>query len=173
MKDVMIDIETLGLKANCVVLSIGAVFFDIEKNELGPEYYEVLRFQDQIDTGRSIDSQTLKWWLEKDSKFFKPLLKSNCSTYTTLQEFTQYIQLNGGPCVNVWSNGSIFDIKILEDLLIQNDRRIPWNFWNIMDFRTFKRFVVINDGVNDNPHHALSDAKYQAEYILDAIKGNV
>jgi hypothetical protein len=37
--DLMIDLETLGLTANSVVLSIGAVFFDLEGEDLGPTFY--------------------------------------------------------------------------------------------------------------------------------------
>lgn len=169
MNDVMIDLETLGLKADCVILSIGATFFDIENNTLGETFYKVFNLYDQLKKGRMIDPDTLKWWLEQDPKLFKPLLIGNCSTYTALQEFTQYIQLNGGPNVNVWGNGSIFDIKILEHILLQNDRRIPWKFYNIMDLRTFKRFNPPVEVHNYQKHNALADAITQATYIIKSI----
>lgn len=172
MKDVMIDLETLGLSANCVVLSIGATFFDIENNTLGETFYKVLNLSDQIDKGRVVDSVALTWWLEQDPKLFQPLLKGNCSTYTALQEFTQYIQLNGGPNVNVWGNGAIFDINILENLILQNDRRVPWKFRNIMDFRTFKRFGAPANVFNQHKHNALEDARSQALYVIESINGD-
>ena len=57
--DVMIDIETLGRSERAVVLSIGAVAFDIERPDVSlddlPAWYAALDLQPQIDNGRLVE----------------------------------------------------------------------------------------------------------------------
>ena len=58
---IMIDIETLSLSKRAVVLSIGAVRFG--NNFLSVYTYESCPFvQSQIDEGRKIDYDTIKFW---------------------------------------------------------------------------------------------------------------
>src|SRR3982751_4177087 len=57
MDNVMIDLETLGRRAGCVVLSIGAVGFD--GKTLGAEFYTVLNVRNQLDHGLHQDDDTL------------------------------------------------------------------------------------------------------------------
>ena len=60
MTDLMIDLETLGTKPNSVIISIGAVFFDIEKKTLGSTFYLPLKVEDQVKRGRAMDISTIK-----------------------------------------------------------------------------------------------------------------
>jgi hypothetical protein len=60
MSDVMIDLETLGRRPGCVVLSIGAVEFG--PAGLGREFYIVLDIFGQKSLGLHEDPDTLAWW---------------------------------------------------------------------------------------------------------------
>ena len=42
MEHCMVDLETLGKRAGCPILSIGAVFFDPVEKQLGEEFYVVV-----------------------------------------------------------------------------------------------------------------------------------
>jgi cation diffusion facilitator CzcD-associated flavoprotein CzcO len=67
MKDVMLDLETLGLKAGSVILSIGAVEFDPHSDKLGASVRLSHRHAvKQPDAGFKIDPNTFYWWLAQD-----------------------------------------------------------------------------------------------------------
>ena len=61
MNNVMLDLETLGTSPGCIILSIGAVFFD--KNGLGQEFYQTIDVQSSIDAGLTMSGGTFKWWM--------------------------------------------------------------------------------------------------------------
>ena len=71
--DLMIDIESLGIKNNCPVISIGACFFD--KYGIKEKFYAVLDVAEQIDSGKRVaDASTIKWWMSQEGaakKIFK------------------------------------------------------------------------------------------------------
>lgn len=165
----MIDLETLSTKPDCVVLSIGAVVFDLNKTY--ETFYHVLEIQAQIDKGRSIEESTFKWWLSqsKEAQNIFKAEKTN-SIVGTLNALSMFINKVKDP--NVWGNGSHFDISILENLYHQYGVKIPWKYNNVMDLRTFKRFLgkeekMIRKGTY---HNALDDALTQAEFVQICLR---
>lgn len=61
---VMLDFETLSLKPDAVLLSIGACTFDTETGEVGNEFY--LAIDPRTQHQRHIDADTVLWWLKQD-----------------------------------------------------------------------------------------------------------
>lgn len=179
--DLMIDLETLGTHTKAPIISIGAQFFDLEKGTLGESFYANLDIKDQIDTKvRFADASTLKWWMGQDGAAKKVFKDDAHATKEVLWAFATWILQTGGASkgakatkkVNVWGNGSSFDITLMETLFADYGIPCPWLYYNVMDMRTFKRFVangakVVVDGV---AHNALDDAKAQAEYCLKYYK---
>lgn len=184
--DIMIDLETLGTKADAHVISIGACAFDIEMESITKVFYGTLDHADQQKMGRSIDFQTVKWWLSQSDeakKVFdsKPSVSEGVfgkelSTFETrssssvLVEFVEWVESIEDR--TVWGNGSTFDIVIMNDLLNTFDIRVPWKYTKVNDLRTFVRFLgkgkkVEKLGVN---HNALDDAISQAQYVINALK---
>lgn len=172
MKDMMIDIETLDDRKDSVVLSIGAVFFDIEKGVLGPMFDATLNIDSQLKKGRTVSARTIAWWMGQAPET-KTIFKSEQDPQMVLGVFREafYPSLDTKP--NVWGNGASFDISILESLYSTYEIKHPWAYNKIMDLRTFKRFVaggakIENDG---SKHRALDDAVAQANYVLHYTKG--
>lgn len=167
--DLMIDLETLGTDTKCPVISIGAVFFDTNKKILGPTFYAKLELDEQFKKSRNIDASTLKWWLgQKDAA--KQVFKENPTPVDyALRAFVKFVKQHKN--VKPWGNGATFDISIIEDLLKQYGHTPPWMFRNVMDLRTFKRFMA--DGkkieVKGTAHNALDDAKAQAQFVIDNL----
>ncbi len=170
--DIMIDLETLSTSTDCVVLSIGAVKFDIEKGELGETFYTTLHIQDQINQGRKISESTLRFWLDQDREVFKQALQIpmgdayGASNKEILSVFSNFI----GSDSKVWGNSSGFDINIMESLFATYGLKEPWKYSAAMDLRTFKRFLGDNDKIArpvGQHHNALSDAVNQAQFVLD------
>ncbi|ENL5137945.1 3'-5' exoribonuclease, partial [Escherichia coli] len=58
----MIDIETMGKNPNAAIISIGAIFFDPQTGDMGPEFSKTI----DLDTaGGVIDRDVIKWWLKQ------------------------------------------------------------------------------------------------------------
>lgn len=175
MNNIMVDIETLSTSTDAVILSIGAVFFDIEANKLGPEYFTTLHIQDQLDRGRKISESTLRFWLDQDRAVFKQALKPpSCSDNAKV--LTQFIQFLTHHCdgdrIKPWGNSNSFDLTLLESLFAWYGLKEPWRFSDTLDLRTFKTFVGGGKKIEvpaNVKHDALIDARYQAQYVLEIL----
>lgn len=169
MKDVMIDLETLGTGPDAVVISIGAVFFDIENKTTGVTFYAVADIDEQLERGRKPTGDTIKWWLGQSDSAKKVFNESARPMARVLTEFAMLYHVINPKGAYVWSNGSTFDITIMENLFKDYGLPIPWSYNKTMDLRTFKRFKgngkpIVKQGV---AHNALDDALSQALYVLD------
>lgn len=168
-ENVMIDIETMGLHSDAVVLSIGAVFFD-EKG-LGKEFYEKVDMQSCIDLGLTIDASTLYWWMEQSESARKEFVECQGSDIVDsmgrltgfLKEEFRTDQYPG----KVWSNGTDFDLSILKTIYRKLGMEVPWKYYNQRDFRTYRKMASSDktlDYGKGTAHNALNDAKWQAMY---------
>lgn len=67
MKHVMVDLETLGTKPGSVILSIGAVTFDLDgSGRDGRTFYQRVNIQSCLDAGMTVDGDTVEWWFHPD-----------------------------------------------------------------------------------------------------------
>lgn len=167
----MIDIETLGTEANSIVVSIGAVFFDIKNKQLGKEFYAVLDRKDQLKKGRTINTDTVDWWLERDAAARQVFKEPKTDVISALRDFTEFVRNNASEEPHAWGNGAGFDLPIMVSLYQTYGMTAPWKFFNDMDVRTVRRFQGKNTkieklGIN---HNALHDAKSQAYYVIQKL----
>lgn len=171
MKNLMIDLETLSTDTSAAILSIGACIFDPATRVIEPcEFYEELGLSAALSqAGRSADSDTLLWWMNRGPEAKKVLSAEPRHLSPVLDMLSKYV-LRSSPEA-VWSNGSNFDIAILEHAFSQAGIRVPWHFRDIRDVRTIVSLGrAIGADKNDiefvgTPHHALHDARYQADYV--------
>lgn len=169
MKDLMIDLETLGTTPATPVISLGCAFFDIETKTMGPTFYMALDVEEQIARGRKPTGSTIKWWMGQTDAAKRVFHEKAKPVAEVLTLFAQWYKQNYPKGAYVWGNGSTFDISILEDMFRDYKLECPWGYNKAMDLRTFKRFKakgeqVRKSGVN---HNALDDALSQAQYVLD------
>ena len=64
MTKLMIDFESLSLKENAVLLSLGACVFDPATGEIGAQFYAAI--DPRTQPGRDIDPGTVMWWMQQD-----------------------------------------------------------------------------------------------------------
>jgi hypothetical protein len=165
--DVMLDLETLGTRPNCVILTIGAVKFDpYSLNEPGPGLYLRINADEQIAQGREVQEDTLAWWMKQNEDIREEALGE--SDRVSVEEM--YKQLNRFlvGVNNIWAQGPVFDIAILENIYRQYGWPTPWQFWQIRDSRTL--FGVHGDPRKKNReghHNALADCVYQAQGVQE------
>lgn len=181
MKDVMVDLETLGTQASSAVVTIGAVYFDPDSGELGEEF--VMRCTDlneQVRCGRVIDADTLLWWLDQSKLAQEQTFKGGLAdtTVRVLSSFAGFLDLHGSRDeVLLWGNGASFDNTILGELYRSMGFKAPWKYSNNRCYRTLKNLGVgpaftEADRVG-TLHNALDDAITQAMHahrIFGAVR---
>ena len=164
-KRVMIDLETLGRAAGCKILSIGAVVFD-EDTGLHEEFYvRVLR---EGQHGLVEDPDTVKWWSEQSEEARTAAFDAPGGVVLdiALMHFTTWVRSLGAD-IELWGNGANFDNPILSTAYTACDLPQPWKFWNDRCYRTLKcLFPSVALDRQGTYHHALDDAKSQAEHAV-------
>lgn len=179
MRDVMIDLETLGTQPGSVILSIGAVLFDPKpKGEgdliLGKEFYCVVGQPTCIAAGLTVDQSTLDWW-EKQSEEARTVLAQSqdpaqsISLTKSLTQLAAFIPLGA----KVWSNGANFDQPLLDVAYNKTGIVLPWKYWNSRCYRTIVAMHPNEKAlrpVNACAHNALEDAKWQARHMVNIVK---
>lgn len=170
-RNIMIDIETLGNAKNSVILSIGAVEFNMD-GVIGKFYIQVDPESCQR-AGLVIDARTVMWWMDKPDVARRSLCQpGGANILDALSGLANAFDWKG---VDVWANGMDFDLGILEEAYKTLDEPVPWDYWRKCDYRTLKRIVpedVYKAAKTDNPvaHHALSDAICQAATLIKLLQ---
>jgi hypothetical protein len=168
MPDVMIDLETLGTRPGCVILSIGAVVFNRHSGELGPEFYMVVNRKSCQKNGLFEEQSTLDWWARQSAEARKVIAEAEAAANGlggALIQLTAYLQKMGKRDLLVWGCGSDFDIGILTHCYAVMKQPLPWLFWNSRCLRTLRDVAPPSHEPlrkNGVAHSAIDDARNQA-----------
>lgn len=168
MQDVMLDLETMGNNSNSAIVSIGAVEFDARERVLGRHFYMVVDLASAVTAGGVMDASTVLWWLQQSESARKELAPGNASTIgLVLPAFYDWFKAVGGKYL--WGNGADFDCVILRNAYKNSNLEPPWDFRDSRCFRTVKaEHPVIDTSKWQSDHHnALSDAEWQAKYLIE------
>ncbi|HHO9553657.1 3'-5' exoribonuclease domain-containing protein [Escherichia coli] len=166
----MIDIETMGKNPNAAIISIGAIFFDPQTGDMGPEFSKTI----DLDTaGGVIDRDVIKWWLKQSREAQSAILTDEIPLDDALLQLREFIAENSGEFfVQVWGNGANFDNTILRRSYERQGIPCPWRYYNDRDVRTIVELgkAIDFDARTAIPfegerHNALDDARYQAKYV--------
>ncbi|EPV3628876.1 3'-5' exoribonuclease domain-containing protein, partial [Escherichia coli] len=166
----MIDLETMGKNPDAPIISLGAIFFDPQTGEMGPEFSKTI----DLDTaGGVIDRDVIKWWLKQSREAQSAILTDEIPLDDALLQLREFIDENScGFYVRVWGNGANFDNVILRRSYERQGIPCPWRYCNDRDVRTIVELgnSIGFDARMDIPfegerHNALDDARYQAKYV--------
>jgi hypothetical protein len=176
MKDVMIDLETLGKSAGCVFFSVGAVAYDGETGEIDDGFYSVVSVRSSVCAGLRFDQDTLDFW-DKQSEEARAALREAYNPksprlFHVLMELNKYLSRFGGKNnVRVWGNAASFDMAILVAAYRAANVEVGWEFWNECCYRQLKRDWPQVELVRSGTHHpALDDAKTQAMHAMQICR---
>ncbi len=166
--DIMIDLETLATTADAVILSIGAVRFDLEQNEVFPNtFYTAVELDWQ--TGRRIDPATLTWWMaQSDAAKAVFTDKKKVFLSVALYHLHSWIDPEPGTPPTVWSNGADFDLPMLAHAYRSQNQPLPWAPYAARCYRTYKNLPgarAIKLERTGQRHNALDDAIDQARHL--------
>ncbi|KKL76021.1 hypothetical protein LCGC14_2049070 [marine sediment metagenome] len=172
MTDVMIDIETLGGAPRAMIMSIGAVKFEIEALEPYDTFYTNVTLDGQM---REIHADTVRWWLQQSGAARESLFVGlELGLKESLYELAGFVK----GADRVWANGTTFDLVILSDAYKQLSIPVPWSYSQEMCLRPIRFFGEVL-GLSYSSfkadylgtlHNALDDARLQTIYLLSVLR---
>lgn len=156
----MVDLETLATTPNAAILSLGAVTFNPNSDQIYDELYYKVELESLDGLDSYIDDGTIEWWSKQDPKAQEEAFDPNnrIDIRTVMDDFYKFCMGSS----KFWSHGSTFDIIILEHYYRQIGKPYPWKFWEVRDTRTLFDLGMDPEMPQANKHHALEDARRQA-----------
>ncbi|EGO9591942.1 exonuclease, partial [Escherichia coli] len=160
----MIDLETMVKNPDAPIISIGAIFFDPQTGDMGPEFSKTI---DLETAGGVIDRDTIKWWLKQSREAQSAIMTDEIPLDDALLQLREFIDENSGEFfVQVWGNGANFDNTILCRSYERHGIPCPWRYYNDRDVRTIVELgkAIDFDARTAIPfegerHNALDDAR--------------
>ena len=157
MIDITFDLETCAVCPTAAVMSVGAVAWN--RHVVGtPLFYEresmrYPTFSAHVDLrgmfidGFTFDAATAQWWKERSNEAKDAVLDDDneCMPCSPIQEvvkdFFRWIDYVKKACneteVNLWCQGTDFDMAILRNICHKYQIEIPVSHKNFRDHRTF------------------------------------
>lgn len=183
-----VDIETLGLKLDAIVLSIAAVEFNPYSDKISS--YEDLTGKTsamsnvvyctpsvarQILLGRTFEPDNIKWWKEQNTSVVDHVFDATANEVVNVHtrsvlEFFNTLTENGEVDPVLWANPAVFDLAMLRSLWydLYPDKKYPIHYMHELDGATLQELT----GVSDPPiefigekHNPIDDAVHQAREI--------
>lgn len=181
MKRCILDWETLGVRQDSIVLSVGVLVYDEEETHTWESLkdkglYIKFNIEEQKKMGRIVQKSTIDWWKNqaKNNKEALKVLKPDARHDTSLKELpkllNRYFEQEGynGYKNKLYTRGQ-FDYLILQSIYEDNlKEKLPIPFWNVRDIRTLIDTLTFGErgkvpGFEVHPetvlHHALDDCK--------------
>lgn len=168
MKDLMIDIETMGNTSNATMIQLAGIYFDRYTGETGKEFCINIDENSCKAMGFMSDQSTVDWWAKQDQNILNNIRSSCNDAVDAITQFHAFYKL-GGFDVNIWSHAT-FDFVIVQNYLQKIGKYMNHKY--ARDIRTLVDLSKINlDSYNWNnkTHNALDDCKFQVKYCVDAI----
>lgn len=165
--DCMIDLETLSIRPNAVVLSISALgfnpFVQYENYTDCPNLHMLLDIDSQKD--REIDPFTVEWWNRQDKNIIDKIFSSE-NRITVPEALEKLTKFTWG-CKRIWAQGTDMDISVLKNLYEWNGQSVPWYYGTFRDCRTVLDLAVTEE--SKTTHDSSEDIIRQTKKLQEAL----
>lgn len=162
-KVLMVDCETLDIGERPVLLSIGAVVHDNE--QIYGKFHVGIDAETAKAHGFSVSQSTLDWWDHQSEDARVAAFSGTYHIEMALKALVNFYKEN--ECQEIWSKGSLADIRWINNALDHFDIAKPWKFSREFCFRTLLKmapeFEMPFEGTE---HNALDDAIHQAKQFI-------
>jgi exodeoxyribonuclease VIII len=167
MIQVMLDLETMSVRSNAAIASIGAVKFEVGTG-IVDKFYRTIDLRTCKAVGLHIDPETVEWWNKQSKEARQALLKDNVSLNQALDDFTEWF---GRSSLPTWGNGAGFDNVIMENAFAACNMKRPWRPWEDRCYRTIKNIIQVPADERQGVYHnALDDALHQTRHLLKILE---
>ena len=167
MKDLMLDIETLGTKYGSIITQIGACYFNRFTGEIGEELSLNIDMLDGAREGFKMDVGAVAFWFYQPNKSFLEKTIQMRSAFEIYRKFAKKAQC-------VWSH-STFDFSMIQDACDRLGIEQIHAYRKTKDIRTLMELAGTHKD-DDQPevsredaHDALADCKHQVGYCVKAF----
>lgn len=168
--NIMLDLETLGKKPGCKILTISACTFSTKGIANITQFFDCAVRIDTQDLLK-VDQDTVDWWAKQGEEARKAAFESvkAITLVKALAQFSDWLTEVSEDSAEpvIWGKGATFDAPILAAAYEAYQMDIPWNFRNERCYRTleaeFKDRVKTPEFIGTK-HTSLADAVYQAKY---------
>lgn len=195
MKDFIIDVETLGITPDAIVVDISVLVFDLNDKKI-PSFNKLVecgrRFKLSIESQKGIRKTTratVDWWKSQDAEARKHLLpsKDDLTIEQALQSIESFLDEMGvvKSKSHGWCRGMSFDFPILSSLMrnvLGTDEIVELElcrYYNQRDIRTaFEAYALVRnmtsiplpEGALDGyvPHDSIHDCAKDALMLMHA-----
>ena len=163
-QDLMIDIETLGVGQNALIIQVGACYFDRLTGIIGDKFCKNISIQDGLNKGFSVDGDTIEFWLKQSNRSF---LVDTLTTKEVLVSLSRFTKLSS----TLWAHAT-FDFPILANAYRRFYMKLPFHYWATRDIRTLVDLsgIVLPRKSPKKTHNALDDCIYQVSYCVECFK---
>lgn len=165
MNDVMTDIEAMGTGTNGMITQIGACFFDIKTGEIGDTFSVNISMENSFKEGFVIDPGAVKFWLDETNRTFLG------GQLLSVREAMGKYRAFASSAKRMWSHQ--FDFVLIQQALdkVKLDL-LKWKKWRDINTLVWLSGLTKDksDNVRQNAHDALSDALYQVNYCVMAMR---
>lgn len=180
---VVLDLETLSVNNNAMIISIGAVSLSNQLNITG-YFYMPVKLRKLISNDFAVDVSTFNWWMQQskdaidaldliDGHFISQVIPQFCLWLgvqpMSMNKTTPKLK------TKLWGNGPEFDNIILKNAFDRVSVVWPFSYNSVQSLRTLR---YINDTLDLDAefpepyikHHALYDAESEAIYLQNVMK---
>lgn len=165
----MLDLETYGTKAGCVIRSVGAVAFSLE-GAIHSDFYRNVDEATCIEAGLTIEASAFEWWSRQSQQAQDALKVDPRPVRDVAMDFHKFFRESGA--VYLWCHGANFDEPLWSAVARALNLTVPWKYWNVRCTRTLyhlANFDVRSVGREGTHHSALDDARHQVRCVQEAI----
>ena len=165
MKDLMLDLETMGSGYGSVITQIGACYFDRYSGEIGLTFCRNIDMDDAVREGFKIEPGSVKFWLGQPGRTFLENPEPIRQVLESYRIFAKHAEC-------VWSH-STFDFSMLQDACQRLGIKVVHSYRKTKDIRTLMELAdthKADDTINpEKAHDGLADAIYQVGYCVRAF----
>ena len=172
---VMIDLETLGIDNDSVILSMGMVRFNINTGEILDKKYLKFNPRSCEILGMKISFKTVSWWMNQNDEAIEHAFKGDG---VDINDIVPAVKSFASIDDYVWAKSPSFDLEKINYVFKMLGSVVPWMFYNERDVRTINWVgeddskIVPFEGVAHNP---LDDCIHQIKQVcmvLGMVKQN-
>lgn len=138
---IMIDLETEGTRAGCVIRQIGAASFNPYTGEVGRKFEVNLSVEEQHRRfGLTSDPETLVWLNALPANVQEAMTRDPQPVAESIIALIRAFDWDH-PEMRLWCHGASFDEPILRELIlrvgieINIKNLVPWDYWKVRDTR--------------------------------------
>jgi len=189
VKHIMIDLETMGLRPDAAIVSIGAVHFEgftdqsldhgavLGHNDLRvvDTLHVAVSLKSCLDAGLTTDQSTVDWWAKQSAQARSSWQQEGAPTL--LEALTQLsrwaLRDSSDRQVCPWGNGADFDLVLLKSAYGAIGADPPWRYYNHRCYRTVKGLFPVAEVPRQGTHHnALDDAMHQVSTLRQIVRSH-